>query len=99
MEIKLTVEEQKELQGILPLGYAKTISDRLNTSGLKPARAKSYNPKIIRDVLARRQSDFNVLLELFRYKDEILTKEQELKKLRKKQYESKAEDQSAKRNQ
>lgn len=86
MKIKLTDKESNELRGILPDGYAKTISNRLNAAGLEPQRAKQYNPKIVRDVLARHQSDFNVLLELFRYKDEVLTKEAELKKLRTKDY-------------
>lgn len=91
MKIKVTEKEREELRAIFPDGYAKTISNRLNTAGLEPQRAKKYNPKIVRDVLAGHQSDFNVLLELFRFKDEMLTKEQELKKLKKKTYEP-AED-------
>ncbi len=87
MKIKITDKERKELRGIFPDGYSKIISNRLNAAGLEPQRADKYNPKIVRDVLAGYQSDFNVLLELFRYKDEILTKEQELKKLRNKNYE------------
>lgn len=91
MKIKVTAKEREELREIFPAGYAKVISKRLNTAGLEPARAKQYTPKIISDVLAGHQSDFNVLLELFRYKDEVLTKEQELKKLKNKNYEP-AED-------
>ena len=87
MKIKVTEKERNELRGIFPAGYAKVISKRLNDAKLEPARAKKYTPKIVSDVLAGNQSDFNVLLELFRYKDEILTKEQELKKLRNKNYE------------
>ena len=90
MKIKVTEEEREELRRIFPAGYAKVISKRLNAAGLEPARANEYTPKIISDVLAGNQSDFNVLLELFRYKDEILTKEQELKKLKKKKYEPQA---------
>lgn len=86
MKIRLTEKESEELREIFPAGYAKTISTKLNLAGLQPQKAKKYNSKIIRDVLTGRQSDFNVLLELFRYKDEILTKEQELKKLRNKNY-------------
>jgi len=86
MKIKVTEKERKELRGIFPAGYAKVISKRLNAAGLEPARAKAYTPKIVSDVLAGHQSDFNVLLELFRYKDEIITKEVELKKLRTKDY-------------
>lgn len=82
MKIKITDTEREELRELFPAGYAKVISGRLNDAGLQPVRAKKYNPKIISDVLAGHQSDFNVLLELFRYKDEILTKQQELKKLR-----------------
>lgn len=87
MKIKVTDKEREELRGIFPPGYAKVISKRLNDAKLEPARAKSYTPKIVSDVLAGHQGDFNVLLELFRYKDEILTKGQELKKLRNKNYE------------
>lgn len=86
MKIKITEKEREELRGIFPDGYSKVISNRLNAAGLEPQRAKKYNPKIVRDVLAGHQSDFNVLLELFRYKDEILTKDMELRKLRKKEY-------------
>ncbi len=96
MKIKITDKEREELRGIIPDGYAKIISNRLNEAGLEPQRAKEYNPKIVRDVLAGHQSDFNVLLELFRYKDEILTKEQELKKLRSKNYEPEAEEPATK---
>ena len=82
MKIKITDKEREELRRIFPAGYAKVISGRLDDAGLQPVRAKKYNPKIVSDVLAGHQSDFNVLLELFRYKDEILTKQQELRKLR-----------------
>ncbi len=82
MKIKVTEEDRKVLREIFPSGYAKVISGRLNKAGLQPVRAKSYTPKIISDVMAGHQSDFNVLLELFRYKDEIITKQKELKKLR-----------------
>ena len=82
MKIKVTDAERKELREIFPSGYAKVISRRLNKAGLQPVRARNYTPKIISDVLAGHQSDFNVLLELFRYKDEILTKQLELRKLR-----------------
>ncbi len=89
MKNRLTQKESEELRGIFPPGYAKTIASRLNKAGLEPQKAKEYNPKIIRDVIHCRQSDFNVMLEAFRYKDEILTKEQEMKKLRTKKYEPK----------
>lgn len=82
MKIKVTDAERKVLREIFPSGYAKVISRRLNKAGLQPVRARIYTPKIISDVLAGHQSDFNVVLELFRYKDEILTKQQELRKLR-----------------
>ena len=84
MKIKVTDKEREEFRKILPTGYAKVVAARLNDAGLQPARAKSYYAKIVSDVLAGHQNDFNVLLELFRYKDEILTKEAELKALRKK---------------
>ena len=87
MKITITEKEREELRGIFPVGYAKTISERLNAAKIKPARAKEYNPKMVSDTLAGLQSDFNVILELYRYKDEILTKQQELKKLRNKNYE------------
>ena len=96
MKIKVTEKEREEFRGIFPAGYAKVVSKRLNDAGLEPARAKEYTPKIISDVVAGHQSDFNVLLELFRYKDEILTKEQELKKLRNKKYEPEPQDHKAK---
>lgn len=83
MKIKITNKERDELRRLFPTGYAKMISRRLNEAKLQPVRAKEYSPKIISDVLAGHQSDFNVLLELFRYKDEILTKREELQELRK----------------
>ena len=92
MKITLTEKEREELRGIFPAGYAKVISKRLQDAKLQPARAKEYTPKIVSDVLAGNQGDFNVLLELFRFKDEILTKQQELKKLRKKEYEPAGDD-------
>jgi len=92
MKIKITKEERKELRGIFPRNYAVVISQRLNDAGIQPARAKEYNPKIVYDVLAGLQTDFNVLLELFRYKDEILTKQMELKKLRDKYKPEPSED-------
>ena len=84
MNLKITDKERSEFRKIFPVGYAKVIASRLNAAQLQPARAKEYNPKMVSDVLAGHHSDFNVLLELFRYKDEILTKEAELKALRKK---------------
>ncbi|MDT0689346.1 hypothetical protein RM549_06085 [Salegentibacter sp. F188] len=91
MKIKVTDKEREELRAIFPKGYAKLIAGRLNDAGLKPSRSKEYTIKIVSDVLAGNQSDFNVLLELFRYKDEVLTKQEELKKLRKKKYEPTAQ--------
>lgn len=86
MKIKITEKERKQLREIFPSGYAKVVSKRLNEAGIEPARSKQYVPKIVSDVLAGHQSDFNVVLELFRYKDEILTKDIELRKLREKEY-------------
>lgn len=84
MQIKVTEKEREEFRAIFPGGYSKVIASRLNKAGLQPSRSDKYTPKIVREVVAGNQSDFNVLLELFRFKDEILTKEEELKKLRKK---------------
>jgi hypothetical protein len=92
MKFKLTDKERDELRGIFPEGFPKVISVRLNDAGMKPQRADKYTPRIIRDVFHANQADFNVLLELFRYKDEILTKEQELKKLRDKYKPEPSED-------
>jgi len=87
MKIKITAKERKQLRAIFPVGYAKVVSKRLNEAGIEPARAKEYVPKIVSDVLAGHQSDFNVVLELFRYKDELMVKDAELKQLRTKNYE------------
>ena len=95
MDFKITDKEQEELREILPSGYAKVISKRLNDAGLQPVKAKEYTPKIVREVMAQNQSDFNVLLELFRYKDEVLTKKEELNKLRNKAYKTQADKDEA----
>lgn len=86
MKIKVTDQEREEFRKILPTGFAKVVSARLNEAGVQPARAKEYYPKIISDVMAGHQSDFNVVLELYRFKDEILTKESELNALKNKEY-------------
>ncbi len=84
MNYKVTEKEREELRRIFPPGYAKHISHRLNKAELQPSRAKQYIPKIVSDVLAGNQNDFNVLVELFRYKDEIITKREELNERRNK---------------
>ena len=84
MKITVTAKEREEFRGIFPRNYGKVVAKRLNDAGLKPVRSKEYTSKIVSDVVAGLQGDFNVLLELFRYKDEILTKREELKKLRNK---------------
>ena len=98
MKINLTEKECEQLREIFPAGYAKVISKRLNKAGIEPTRAQEYTPKIITGVLSGHQSDFNVVLELFRYKDEILTKDAELKQLITKNYEP-AQDNPANKNQ
>lgn len=80
----ITEKERNELKSILPTEYAKAISQRLNASGFSPRRAKIYNPKIIRQVFNGEQSDINVELDLFRYRDEILAQKHELQELRNK---------------
>ena len=73
----ITPEEKKQLKEDLPAEYAKETSKRLNDSGFSPRRARSYNPKIIRSVLNGEQEDINAELELFRLRDETISKKKE----------------------
>ena len=82
----ITPKEREELKEILPYGYAKEICRRLNNAGICPIRATIYKPQIIREVFSGRVDDMNVELQLFRYRDEILSKKAELEKLRNKRY-------------
>lgn len=86
MNFKINKKEREEMREYFPEGFAKLISSRLKEAGLRPQRAKEYNPKIVKDVFAGLQNDFNVVLEIFRYKDEILAKRAELERLRNKEF-------------
>ena len=88
----ITKKEQEELRGIFPSGWAKEIARRLNAVKIIPARAKEYNPKIVRQVFLGDQEDIHVELQLFRFRDEILTKRKELEELRGKKYNEKEEE-------
>ncbi|MDT0643720.1 hypothetical protein RM553_12830 [Zunongwangia sp. F363] len=83
----ISAKDREELLSVLPKEYGKSVAIRLNGKGLLSQRGKKYDSPLVRKVLGGNQEDINVELELFLFKDEILTKREELKKLRKKKYE------------